>query len=150
MNSCYICLDDTDTYIISNTCNCKIYSHKECINNWLQTHKTCIICKEEIPFRNLNIFSFYAGKELSKQYVTTFFNAINYYYYVNKINVIKPYFVSVLLYIIFSFINTFIIIIPFFLLVTLKSQVTLLYDIIYNYNEFMKFYKNIGYEIKNI
>ena len=47
MDSCLICLEDTDRLFISENCNCKIYGHSECIENYFNTsdHK-CMICKK--------------------------------------------------------------------------------------------------------
>ena len=44
-NSCYICLENTNMYIISNVCNCKIYSHESCYINWLSHTNNCMFCK---------------------------------------------------------------------------------------------------------
>ncbi len=49
MDSCLICLEETDQFFIPESCNCKIYGHSECIEEYFNVseHK-CIICKK--PF----------------------------------------------------------------------------------------------------
>ena len=53
-NSCYICLENTNVYIISNVCNCKIYSHSLCYESWLSHTNRCMICKRIISYHNNN------------------------------------------------------------------------------------------------
>ena len=48
--NCMICLEPIDYYGITK-CNCKIYVHKECIDNWLKLYNKCIICKNKLNFQ---------------------------------------------------------------------------------------------------
>jgi hypothetical protein len=47
MDSCLICLEETDRFFISENCQCKIYGHSECIEKYFNDsdHK-CMICKK--------------------------------------------------------------------------------------------------------
>ena len=49
---CYICLENTETYYKSNSCNCKIYCHEKCIDSII-TYNRCIICKKKTSIHSL-------------------------------------------------------------------------------------------------
>jgi hypothetical protein len=59
INNCYICLDQTSTYIIGHKCSCKIYAHAECYDNWLNFTNKCIICKQQILKPKKNTYQYY-------------------------------------------------------------------------------------------
>lgn len=51
MNSCIVCLEESDKLININHCGL-YYIHKSCYKKWLIKNKnTCIICKEELEIR---------------------------------------------------------------------------------------------------
>ena len=51
MNSCIVCLEESDKLININHCGL-YYIHKSCYKKWLIKNKnTCIICKEELQIR---------------------------------------------------------------------------------------------------
>lgn len=45
---CMICLEDCDSYIKLNYCNCRNVSHEKCFKEYIKNNKNikCLICKE--------------------------------------------------------------------------------------------------------
>ena len=79
-NSCYICLENTNTYIIANVCNCKIYSHEACYINWLRHTNNCMICKRIISHYddiNISIEKFYLKKTIEIPIISLYFEFMN-------------------------------------------------------------------------
>lgn len=53
MDCCLFCLEETDRFFISENCNCKIYSHSECIEQYFNnSNHQCIICKKNFDTEN--------------------------------------------------------------------------------------------------
>ncbi len=48
---CYICLEETNN-IYKSSCGCKLFIHQECLNNWNNINKKCMICKKEQILNN--------------------------------------------------------------------------------------------------
>ena len=104
--NCYICLENTDK-MIKHDCNCHIYSHVECYENWINYNKrsNCMICKKS------------KNKEY-ETYITIFLLHI-----FNKIQPIFNYFIDsnqnllgVFCFLFISFILTMTLIIPLYIL----------------------------------
>lgn len=53
-DNCYICLEKTNIYFSTKSCNCKIYCHDKCFNK-LFLWNNCIICKKKINKKNFFI-----------------------------------------------------------------------------------------------
>ena len=53
---CYICMEDNPS-ITKLSCGCKIYTHNDCLETWLNHKSICLICKKEI-MRTLFICDF--------------------------------------------------------------------------------------------
>lgn len=51
MNTCLICLEECGIYINTYLCSCRIITHPECMDKWLESNKKCLICKKSL---NLN------------------------------------------------------------------------------------------------
>lgn len=47
MNQCYICLEYTDTIAVQN-CNCIVYTHNSCYEEWMRHKEICLICKKSL------------------------------------------------------------------------------------------------------
>ena len=78
-NSCYICLENTDVYIISNVCNCKIYSHESCYISWLNHKNNCMICKRIISHYDINksIVKFYLNNTVEIPIIARYLEFMN-------------------------------------------------------------------------
>lgn len=75
MEVCLICLENTETFIIT-MCNCKYNIHKECISFWLNLYKTCIICKSKITYNENYIRFNYLNREFINSKILVFFDFI--------------------------------------------------------------------------
>ena len=78
-NSCYICLENTNTYIIANVCNCKIYSHEACYINWLRHTNNCMICKQIISqnYMNKSIGNYYLNNTVGIPIIAQYLEFMN-------------------------------------------------------------------------
>ena len=76
MENCFICLESNSVincreaiYSIQNekyyfSCECKIYTHVNCMQIWLEHTQKCPICRCKLPF--------YQGKTLVKKFCKAF------------------------------------------------------------------------------
>jgi len=74
---CYICLDNTQTYIVEKECSCKIYIHKSCYNSWLNYTNKCMICKKNILHNYKSIHQYYWAKNIKLPFVIKYMEFIN-------------------------------------------------------------------------
>ena len=57
---CVICFNhinrifDNKTYIFAQTCNCYYNVHDECLVEWINKYKRCIICHKQLNYEQLN------------------------------------------------------------------------------------------------
>ena len=107
--NCYICLEPTST-MIKDKCECHIYSHVQCYEDWLQHKKACLICKKDVY-----------NKE-SNTYIIPYFSI----FVENIFHIIEPlakYFIDngqqcigFVFFLILSFIFTFLLIVPMYIM----------------------------------
>ena len=78
-NSCYICLENTNTYIIANVCNCKIYSHESCYLTWINHTNNCMICKQIISqnYMNKTIGKHYLNNTVGIPFIARYLEFMN-------------------------------------------------------------------------
>jgi len=105
-DNCYICLDPTDVMIRNkgNKCQCKIYAHPSCYDEWLDQKKICMICKVQIGAYNFNLISWLINLIL-KIIISKEFSRFNYIEYMiyTCFAFVMTMFVVVLIYIIHTF-----------------------------------------------
>ena len=133
-NSCYICLEDTDIHIKSNSCDCKIYAHIDCYDKYLVSKNSCIICKEKITNNKIDNIN----KTCYKKFTLFMDNFIE--NSLHCISYISSGLIGVYLLIILSFIVSFTIILHIMAFRYIKSKIILLNKNMNNKN--YKIYKN--------
>jgi hypothetical protein len=130
--NCMICHESIDYYGITN-CNCKIYVHKVCIDNWLKLYNKCIICKNKLNLNNKQnkIKMFYLNREFENcifiKYLSLIFDELEKWCLKIKNIYLKIFFFNI----IFGFLF-FIIFVPLMLLLFIKSQIKYSRDFYYN------------------
>jgi len=104
MEKCYICLEDTPIMIHSEVCECHIYSHIECYEEWIKTNGRCLICKCAIPFND------------EKTYITMFImKLINFVQpFANYLIECQQHWLGFLIFLFLSFIITILLVIPLY------------------------------------
>ena len=123
-NSCYICLENTNMYIISNVCNCKIYSHESCFISCLSHTNRCMICKRIISYYDINksIGRHYLNNTVKIPIIAQYLDFMN-RFFGNLIEfIIKKCqsMIGFILLFVFSIIMIIIIIIPLFLIISTR------------------------------
>lgn len=126
MNSCLICLENTNIYAIP-ICKCKYNIHKECINIWLQLNNTCIICKSKLlTYQKYTKFN-YIDKEFENSKIfdllELLLNKLTYYS-----NFIENITIKIILFNGFFAFLLFMMFMPIFLLKLVISQIKYILD----------------------
>ena len=68
---CAICFDNIYFPYFKNNCECKVYYHLECIDEWYKIKNRCIICKKKYNKKNLKKL-----KNIHNKIYQFFFNLI--------------------------------------------------------------------------
>ena len=92
---CCICLENTNIYIISKNCNCKIDIHEKCFIKCFDNNNKCIICKNIINDRkqfNKNLHDINSFIMLIVPHIIT------YIFYFTNIYLISNFLFTVILY----------------------------------------------------
>lgn len=55
MKICAICYQPIYYFYYQSNCNCKLYYHLECINQWYQFNRSCIQCRKKDTSTNQQI-----------------------------------------------------------------------------------------------
>lgn len=61
MKTCAICYQPIYYFYYQSNCNCKLYYHLECINEWYSFNRSCIQCRKKDTNSNQQI-----NKQLNK------------------------------------------------------------------------------------
>ena len=91
---CSICFDDIYLPYFKNNCNCKVYYHLECINEWCKIKNRCILCKKKYDKKKLKklkiihnrIYQFFFNLMLISSILLIFILYLGFYFnFLNKL-----------------------------------------------------------------
>ena len=131
-NKCMICLEPVYYYGITD-CNCKIYTHKSCIVNWLKLNSSCIICKKylKINISQTNLRLKYFNDTFSKSKLISFINILFENLEIYSL-IIKNLYLRIFLFNIIFGLILFLFLLPILIMITIKSQTKYFIDNVKN------------------
>jgi hypothetical protein len=135
-DTCLICLSECNTYIILNSCLCRIITHENCFNDYTRTINSikCLICKKHNTHTNCTYIYDVLIHNL-------FFFFQNLYFYVDY-KFFSNY--NILFRVVFSVLYHSI------LLAILSNIIIFSYIILYNTNKIYKIIRRIVYKEYNV
>jgi hypothetical protein len=130
-----ICLDNVETFIITNKCNCKLFLHEKCFITWSNLYDTCIICKSKLNIKNNNLTLKinYFNKEFENSHLISFFDYVMLYILVLSDKIKNEFLEFFIINFIIAPIASFVFIV-FLIIIGINSQIKYYYDYFTNSN----------------